>query len=89
MCRGEYVDTTTGAVGVPRVQGKLQPVVEHLVSEGLKAFSDREGCFAILSGDISSQKGHEAVKNIVSTKEMVTKLRRIVSTKVKVTKLQQ
>lgn len=76
MCRGEYVDTTTGDVGVPRVQGKLRPVVEHLVSEGLKAvFSDREGCFVILSEDIvCSQKGNEAVENIVSTKEKVTKL---------------
>lgn len=75
MCRGEYVDTTTGDVGVPRVQGKLRPVVEHLVSEGLKAvFSDRQGCFVILSEDICSQKGHEAVENIVSTKEKVTKL---------------
>lgn len=66
MCRGEYVDTTTGDVGVPRVQGKLRPVVEHLVSEGLKAvFSDREGCFVILSEDICSL----FQQNIVSTKE--------------------
>lgn len=38
MCTGEYVDTTTGAVGIPRVQGKLQPVVEHLMSRGIKGF---------------------------------------------------
>lgn len=43
----DCVDTITSTVGASRNPGKLQPVVEYLLSQEVKAVVDKEGCFDI------------------------------------------
>ncbi|KAH6932803.1 hypothetical protein HPB50_009641 [Hyalomma asiaticum] len=57
---GECVDCITRTACKSRAKGKLKAVIDYLLPEDPRTvMSNKERCFVVVPGDMSSQKGYD------------------------------